>query len=516
MTEANKHPELVFGLVGPIGVDMTMVSQKLCAALTAVGYTPHAIRATDIMRQVDVGVAIDESTDPLKHYESRIDYANAVREKCQDNAALAALASLMIRNIRIQENRQLKEHEGKAEEALADIQLVKHAFVVRQFKRKEEIELLRKVYGRKFVQVSANVYAEERQRSLARRLASQNASLDRDTCEDVAKKLITRDANESTKERGQRVSDVFQLGDVFVDARNDATAENTIKRFVEAFFGKNAISPSFDEYGAYIAASASLRSLDTSRQVGAAIFTSNGEVVALGSNEVPKAGGGTYWSNHPNPHRDFDDGHDANTTNKRRILYDLVMRLKQSGFINSPKSDQDLFEDIAQHDILDDALVMDITEFGRMTHAEMNAITDAARLGRPLKGTTLYCTTFPCHNCAKHIVASGIDRVVFIEPYPKSKALELHDDSIAISSEATDKVSFEHFYGISPRRYRDIFEKQKRRGKDGTMQGWYEGEEAPRLEDRGPYHVLNEPSAIFSTLEVVADELGLTDPVPAD
>ncbi|MDN3612645.1 hypothetical protein QWZ16_23945 [Vibrio ostreicida] len=26
---------------------------------------------------------------------------------------------------------------------------------------------------------------------------------------------------------------------------------------------------------------------------------------------------------------------------------------------------------------------------------------------------------FPCHNCAKHIVASGIKRVVYVEPYPK-------------------------------------------------------------------------------------------------
>ena len=79
-----------------------------------------------------------------------------------------------------------------------------------------------------------------------------------------------------------------------------------------------------------------------------------------------------------------------------------------------------------------DALISDITEYGRMTHAEMTAICDAARLGRALQGTTIYVTTFPCHNCAKHIVASGIDRVVYVEPYPKSKATSSHTDAISI------------------------------------------------------------------------------------
>ena len=77
-------------------------------------------------------------------------------------------------------------------------------------------------------------------------------------------------------------------------------------------------------------------------------------------------------------------------------------------------------------------------------------------------GATLYCTTFPCHNCAKHIVAAGIERVVYVEPYPKSKALEVHDDSIVMGKredpESKGKlVLFEPFVGISPRRFFDLF-----------------------------------------------------------
>ncbi len=114
-------------------------------------------------------------------------------------------------------------------------------------------------------------------------------------------------------------------------------------------------------------------------------------------------------------------------------------------------------------------------EYGRMIHAEMSAITDAARLGRPLQGATLFTTTFPCHMCAKHIVAARIANVVFLEPYPKSLASELHSDSIHIEGQSREQfdsfpsVNFSHFYGISPRRYRDLFERGSRKDEDGRL-----------------------------------------------
>jgi len=508
MSDSIMHPELVFGLVGPIGIDMAMVSAKLEMALVSVGYTPVPIRVTELMTEIDTGKVLENSTDPLKHYVGRIEYANAVRKKCGDDAALAALSIVKIRQIRAERNKEAEKSSSDPDE-LAQLPLTKHAYVIRQFKRREEIDLLRRVYGRKFIQISASMSVDDRLKSLSRKLAVYNPNLDQTACDDISKKLIERDLNESAEEWGQRVGDVFHLGDVFVDAKNDATSERTVRRFVEALFGKNALSPTIDEYGTYMAASAGLRSLDTSRQVGAAIFSHAGEVISMGSNEVPKAGGGTYWADNSSPHRDFDEGHDANSTNKRRVLFDVVKRLKLGGFIKTDEDDTELFSRVAASPAVDDAMVMDITEFGRMTHAEMNAITDAARLGRATSNATLYCTTFPCHNCAKHIVASGIMRVVFIEPYPKSKAIELHYDAITLSGGDKDKVSFEHFHGISPRRYRDIFEKQKRRKSDGSLNEWYEGTPAPRLEDRGPYHVFNELSAVLSTLKVVAAELGI-------
>ena len=77
---------------------------------------------------------------------------------------------------------------------------------------------------------------------------------------------------------------------------------------------------------------------------------------------------------------------------------------------------------------------MDIGEFSRPVHAEMAALIDAARRGVPVNGHSLYVTTFPCHNCAKHIVAAGIQRVVYLEPYSKSRAGNLHREDIDLQS----------------------------------------------------------------------------------
>jgi dCMP deaminase len=48
----------------------------------------------------------------------------------------------------------------------------------------------------------------------------------------------------------------------------------------------------------------------------------------------------------------------------------------------------------------------------RTSHAEINAIANAARFGVALEGATLYCHMTPCYTCAKMIINSGIKRVV--------------------------------------------------------------------------------------------------------
>lgn len=92
-----------------------------------------------------------------------------------------------------------------------------------------------------------------------------------------------------------------------------------------------------------------------------------------------------------------------------------------------------------------------------MVHAEMDAILNCARSNNSTQGATLYVTTFPCHNCAKHIVAAGIKEVMFVEPYPKSKALEFHEDSITLEKGDSNKLRFKPFVGIGPRNFINLF-----------------------------------------------------------
>ncbi|MBC2858937.1 anti-phage dCTP deaminase [Stappia sp. 28M-7] len=504
MKVQTEFPELVFGLVGPIGVDMDAVERKLHDALISVGYKTTTIRLTDLMRQVAVdGPEISDDGNQVEQYKSRISYANSVRERCDNDAALAGLA---IADIKRKRSAGQNSGSSSAPEELTP-PIERMAYILRQLKRSEEVELLRKVYGRKFIQISVHAAEDFRRTNLINLFSRGNSILSREECEVAADELIEIDMNERTDLHGQRIEEVFHLGDAFIDGRREDYIERSIRRFIEAFFGKNSISPTRDEYGAYIAASAALRSIDLSRQVGAAIFSSEGEIISLGCNEVPKYKGGTYWEDSEEKHRDFDDRTDSNRVEKNRIIFDFLKKLEAIGVLG--EDSERIFEGEDFKLAVKSALISDITEFGRMTHAEMTALCDAARLGRATKDATIFVTTFPCHNCAKHIIASGISRVVFIEPYPKSKALSLHQDSIILDSREGERVCFTHFVGISPRRYRDIFEKKSRKQSDGKIIEWYWGVPSPMIEDKSSSYLYNEDSAVFSSLSLVAEEMNI-------
>ena len=57
----------------------------------------------------------------------------------------------------------------------------------------------------------------------------------------------------------------------------------------------------------------------------------------------------------------------------------------------------------------------------RTTHAEQNAIVQAARFGIALDGGTLYSHMTPCYTCAKMIINAGIKRVVCQKDYHASQ-----------------------------------------------------------------------------------------------
>ncbi len=71
------------------------------------------------------------------------------------------------------------------------------------------------------------------------------------------------------------------------------------------------------------------------------------------------------------------------------------------------------------------------------SHAEVNAIDQAARFGTPLEGAILYCTLEPCNWCFKQLIQAGIKEIYFEESYDsRNKEFDLYWRQIMESHES--------------------------------------------------------------------------------
>ena len=113
---------------------------------------------------------------------------------------------------------------------------------------------------------------------------------------------------------------------------------------------------SWDEYFMGIALLSAMRSKDDSTQVGACIVNSDNKILSLGYNGMPIG------------------------------CKDTDMPWKRQG---APLDTKYMF----------------------VCHAEFNAILNS---GKDLKGAIIYTTLFPCNECAKAIIQSGISEIVYL------------------------------------------------------------------------------------------------------
>ena len=448
------------------------------------GYKVHQIRVTDLFKPLTryLRPRLRLVQKPLlKRYQSYISYGDQIRSHAKDASILAALS---IQNVI---ERRINDSVPSVEK------FTKNVFLIHQFKRPEEIDLLRSVYGRIFFQISVYSMRSSRVDYLSRKFAEDAGEANTSAFRADAERLVEDDENEAKETYGQRVSKTFHDADLILnrDVRSPAIGAQ-INRFFELLFSSNTITPTKMEYGMFAAKSAALRTSDLSRQVGAAVFSTKGEIIALGSNEVPKAGGGTYWPDENFDDREFRRKIDSNEKRKTEILADVLKKLNLNLENLSAKERSEL----------QDSSLMDALEYGRIIHAEMSAITDAARLRGALGDATMYTTTFPCHMCAKHIVASGLKQVIYLEPYPKSLAARLHSDSIDIDRQARGEyaaypaVDFLHFYGVTPRRYRELFHRGKRKDDDGNLLDYVNGRKIPNIDIKSPFYAQLEDTVL--------------------
>ncbi|GCE89857.1 zinc-binding CMP/dCMP deaminase [Komagataeibacter diospyri] len=458
--------ELFIGIVAWIGVDTTAVVDTITEELKEYDYKTYNIHLTKIIKAFTKKISTKEN--PVEErYSSYIKACNTFREECGADS-MSRLAITDVQRIRTS-----KDKDGN------DLQK-RRAFIINQIKRPEEAELLRKVYGEQYIQISCHADEQVRIDNLRKKISKDHFLNPKNPKWDVeARNLVSIDEEQEDEKYGQRVRKVFPTSDVIIDVNNTKKLKDGIERFLRLLFGDKSITPTQEEYGMELASTAAIRSSDLSRQVGAAILNKHMEIQALGCNEVPKFGGGTYWANSPVDGRDFKLGHDSNEQRRHVVLMDLIYRLKEANALSEKLTNCDhkylenfIFD--RNDKLISDSQMMDSLEYGRSVHAEMNAITDAARGGHAIRNCILFTNTFPCHNCAKHIVSSGIEEVFYLHPYPKSYAKELFCDSIEINppTERTCppiRVGFKQFVGIQGPIYTRLFTKTKWKTEDGKI-----------------------------------------------
>jgi len=449
------NAELFIGIVSPVGTPLTEISDHIKSNIESYGYKFIEIRLSQALSSISIDGHYDGSTE-FKRISKLMKGGDLFRERSEHNDILAMHAVA-----KIKEEREKSANKG-----------AKLAFFVNSLKHPSEVFFLRKIYGQSFYLIGVHADKKRRMEYLLSAKNCTNAE---------AEKLITIDEDEDIS-FGQKTRDSFHLADFFINIANNRDLEKAyIARFFEIIFANPYKTPTFDEFAMFMAFSSSVRSADLSRQVGAVLARDN-QIIATGVNDCPQFGGGQYWAHVESNKiidtpdgKDYTRGVDANKQEQQKIIDKILHDLREKSYIS-----EELKDPVTQ--ILGESGIRDLIEFGRVVHAEMETLLSCARAGINTNGTTLYCTTFPCHNCAKHIIDAGVKRVVYVEPYPKSKALELHNDSITLLEESkTDvsKVLFEAFQGIAARRFWDLFSmnlgtgnKLKRKNSSGYVVEW--------------------------------------------
>ena len=511
--------EIFIALVAPRGINVDTIIDYFSISAIGYGYNVEKISLLDITLNQDRSNDIYPNRNKIDHEGTRL-------------TDLREIIISETNKVREGNDNLLDPHELFSSLVIDTVQRVRSKtankntiYILDNLKHPKELSALKQVYKNSLYTIGITDSLVGRINHKKKQFEAEEEGLEKDAVvhksvkyivedylKDPSKKFVevpTADGIENVDVSNQ-VGEAYLLSDFFINLNSSVFEGNTetklklsIERFVDLLFGAPNVTPTKQEHSMFLAYTSAIRSGDLSRQVGSAIVNKMHDVIAMGANEVPKAGGGQYWTNDtyiPNTNenieklknsidqRDFVKGFDTNAIVKEKLTNELVELLTDANLFTDTKENRELIERTLQKSTL-----KDITEYGRVVHAEMSALMSAARNGTKVKNMHMFCTTYPCHNCAKHLVAAGIQTVHYIEPYPKSKAVASHEDSIfdpdsmnlsAVGEGETEnlideivnayidntlknspwtnekslkKLSFEPFTGVGPSRYVDLF-----------------------------------------------------------
>lgn len=491
--------ELIFAVVGHVGSGTSEIAEQLQQVLSDTGTTQvHILKASDTIRDWAIANGETPPARPTGAEQPALNNAKTLQElgdkmrASGDHAAVArALVKAIVRR-RAAWQGQSDFDPGSGNEVTPDG--TERAFILDSLRHPAEVDLLRRLYGGAFILVGVVCDEAIRSGRISRKFRGADAR--------SAEEFMRSDAH-APPPHGQRVSQAFYLADFFLDNTAERkTGENNpdwpipdqLRRLIQIIRHSRIMRPEPHETAMYFAHGAALRSACLSRQVGAALLDAHGNLIATGTNDVPRAGGGLYGAEFapafggsqppampPDGRCAYDNRSEKycrNTREQNKIIDDLIDRIPE---LRQAATDgvraATLRTDLRQ------TRIGSLLEFSRAVHAEMEALMAACRRGVSTVGSRMFVTTEPCHPCTRHLLSAGVDEVQYIEPYPKSLALQLHGDAITqqakdwlppsqprtshdpnprrASHDPNPKMLFRPFVGVAPRLYARAFLKDR-------------------------------------------------------
>lgn len=444
-----RGPELVFAIVRPVGTPDNGFQDALSTGLQSYGYSPRHIKLSEVLRDAaaDRGTPLPAGTE-AERIHALIDEGDELCRRLKEPAAVAMLGVNEIRQAR----KELNEAAGRDGDDLENVPVPRTAYLLDSLKRLPEVTRLRGIYGDRIVIIALQASLAARRTELANKIRPVKASMPEPELVQVVGGLVERDLRE-TDDYGQNTLKAFPQADVFVDVEDDPAAQ--VKRLLKLLFGDPDYEvPTYEEYGMNLAQAASTRSPELGRKVGAAIMREDYTVVSLGTNAHPVVAGSPAF--------------DASVADIKELLVDTLHQLAGTELTAEARTrleeDPDGYAAGLLAGPLDTADLRALTEFQRTVHAEMSALLDALARGSSVDGATVLVTAFPCHNCAKHLLAAGLP-VRYLEPYPKSRAFAMYGTQVA--------SGFLPFTGVAPRRYDQLFHMpEDSKTEDGSRKVW--------------------------------------------
>jgi len=340
------------------------------------------------------------------------------------------------------ELRNTKSLDFLAKKAIEDPSELKNEnkIVIDSIRNCREIKYLRNKFSNFYL---VGVYADREVRW--KRLKS-DYNLD----ENLFNQAEERDQGE-IKDYGQQVRSCMEIADVIIVNNNNFISDITIKkdlhkkidRYLKIIELPGYRKPRLEEINMNKAYIASFRSECIKRQVGAIIVEGKEEVViSEGFNRIPNDILKSCLERYEYCYRDKQ---------REKFLGEFNTCSACGQDLNIPTK---CSNDDCNFEILDHLKTrIKMLDLCRALHAEEDAILKALKRNlNAFENTKLYTTTFPCLMCAKKIIAVGLKKIVFVEPYPGEMAKLILKDA---------GVDIKVFEGVKYTAFHKLFKKDR-------------------------------------------------------